>query len=66
MSKWYEDECCDCATGGYPCRGSSCSNRNVMHLKCDDCKDEVNTLYLFEGEELCEECLISKFEKIEV
>lgn len=66
MSIWYEDECCDCATDGYPCRGSSCSNRNVPHYDCDDCKNEFDPdeLYDYEGEMLCADCLLDRFETI--
>ena len=61
----YEDECCGCATSAYPCMGSECSYRNVKHLYCDRCKDDVEKLYKYGGHELCEECLLSKFEVIE-
>lgn len=45
----YEDECCGCATEAYPCLGNRCPNINVKHLYCDDCKEEVEELYDFEG-----------------
>jgi hypothetical protein len=60
----YVDECCDCAVPAYPCLGSSCPNRNVKHLYCDGCKNEVEELYDFDGVQLCEKCLLRKFEKI--
>lgn len=60
----YEDECCGCATESYLCHGSACPNLNVNHLYCDDCKNEVDELYDFEGIQLCEKCLLRKFEKI--
>ena len=62
----YEDECCGCATENYPCLGSSCKNRNVPHLYCDKCKKEVEELYKDDGEEICEECLLKKFEKVKL
>ena len=37
-----ENRCCDCATDGYPCRGRSCPNRNVVVYYCDHCKDEID------------------------
>ena len=40
----YEDECCGCATESYPCLGNACPNRNVKHLYCDKCKDDVEKL----------------------
>ena len=61
----YEDECCGCATESYPCLGSACPNRNVPHLYCDKCKEEVEKLYKYDGQEICEECLLKEFEVIE-
>lgn len=63
MSKTYENECVSC---GLPCWGSACPNRHVLHLICDNCEEDVETLYVYDGEELCEECLLAKFEKVEV
>ena len=60
----YENECCGCATESYPCLGSACPNRNVKHLYCDKCKDDVELLYNYDGEGLCEDCLKNSFEKI--
>ena len=55
----YENECVDC---GLPC--IDCGRKNVKHLYCDKCGDDVEELYNFLGEELCEECLLKTFEKI--
>lgn len=60
----YENECVDCAVPGYPCRGSACPLRKVPHFLCDKCKSE-ETLYEYEGQELCADCLLAKFEKVE-
>ena len=60
--KKIENECCDC---GLPCLGSSCPNRNVVRYYCDECGDENETLYHFDGEELCRYCLLKRFEKVE-
>lgn len=60
----YEGECHGCATESYPCLGSACPNRHVKHLYCDECDDEVEEVYDFEGIQLCEKCLLKKFEKI--
>ena len=57
----YEDECVHC---GDRCLGNSCPNRHVKHLQCDECDDEIEELYDFEGIQLCEKCLLKKFEKI--
>ena len=61
----YEDECCGCATESYPCIGSACPNRNVKHLYCDKCEEDVEKLYKYDGQEICEECLLKEFEVIE-
>lgn len=59
----YENECCDCATPGYPCLGDSCSNRNVPHFYCDECGME-RKLYEFEDEELCIGCIENRLEPV--
>ena len=55
----YENDCCDCAAPGYPCRGESCPNRRVPHYYCDICDTEFSKheLYDYEGDDVCEECL---------
>ena len=60
----YEDECVGCPTE-MGCMGSDCPNRNVKHLYCDKCKDDVEKLYKYDGQEICEECLLKEFEVIE-
>ena len=58
-----EDECVCC---GLPCLGSSCPNRNVKRYYCDECGEEVDTLYRYDdGTELCEDCLLEEFETVE-
>ena len=58
-----EDECVCC---GLPCLGSSCPNRNVKRYYCDECGEEVDTLYRYDdGTELCEDCLLKEFETVE-
>ena len=59
----YENECVGCPPE-MGCLGDSCPNRNVMHLYCDKFQDDVEVLYDYDGEELCEECLLDSFEKI--
>lgn len=54
------NECCDCAAGGYPCRGSSCPLRAVTRYYCDKCKSE-DVLYEYDGQELCKDCLLEQF-----
>jgi hypothetical protein len=61
----YENQCCDCATDGYPCIGNSCRRRHFKVLTCDRCKQEVYRLYKFDGQELCEDCVLHDLEVIE-
>ena len=60
-----ENDCCDCASESYPCRGSSCPMRRVEHYYCDKCKVEVEEGELFEvyGQDLCNDCLMDMFRK---
>lgn len=61
----YENECCDCAVPGYPCLGDSCPNRHVKHYYCDECGEDVEKIYRFEGEELCLDCIEKRLEVVE-
>lgn len=52
------NECCDCATGAYPCLGESCGRRHTPHLVCDRCGyDDVDLLYMLGSEQLCRSCV---------
>lgn len=62
--KVYKNECVGCTSMGLHCIGSSCPNKNVLHLYCDDCKSEEE-LYYFDGQELCIDCIIKQLEKVE-
>lgn len=46
------------------CIGDACPNRNVTRFYCDNCGEE-ETLYIHDGEELCQECLLEKFDKVD-
>ena len=65
MAIEYFDECCGCAVPGYPCLGSSCPNRNVPHHVCDECGEDNETIYEYEGEELCLDCVVKRLTKVE-
>lgn len=58
-----ENHCCDCATPGYPCRGSACPLSQVEVHYCDNCGDELEDIYEVDGEELCEYCLKDMFRR---
>lgn len=60
----YENECVGCPTG-MGCMGSSCPNRNVKHYICDECKDEFEKIYYYEGKELCLSCIEELLEVVE-
>lgn len=55
------NECVDC---GLPCLGNICPNRNVTRFYCDKCGDEVETLYEYDGMELCESCVLGELPKV--
>lgn len=56
-----ESECVSC---GFPCMGEACPYFRVTRFYCDECKDEAE-LYEYEGKELCADCILKKFEKVE-
>lgn len=58
----FEHECCDCTAGAYPCLGSSCPN-GITHFYCDECGAEAK-LYIFEGLELCMDCILANLEEV--
>jgi DNA-directed RNA polymerase subunit RPC12/RpoP len=62
----YENECVGCSTPAYPCMGDSCPNLNVPHLYCDECGFDVDDLYEYDDEQICEECLLKRFNKVKV
>jgi hypothetical protein len=57
-----ENQCVNC---GWPCLGSSCPHRNVRVLNCDDCGQAVDKLYVLNGDEICEQCLLKGLKVIE-
>lgn len=65
MAIRYENRCCDCAVPVYPCLGDSCPKRHVKHYYCDECGEDVEKLYEFEGEELCLDCIEKRLEVVE-
>lgn len=57
------NECVDC---GLYCLGSDCPNRNVTRYYCDRCQQECDTIYHYNGEELCLDCIIEDLDLEEV
>lgn len=62
----YEDNCVGCRDIGLPCRGISCRNRKVQVLVCDECGEESEELYIYDGQQICADCLLGMFEVVEV
>ena len=63
----YENECCDCATDGYPCKGDSCKRLRVPHYYCDGACGEEHSpddLYDADGDMLCAACLLGLFKTV--
>lgn len=58
-----ENECINCPLE-IGCLGSSCKYMNVTRYYCDYCEDEA-TLYNYDGDEICIDCLLQNFEVVE-
>lgn len=59
----YEDECVGCPKE-LGCFGNACPNLNVPHYYCDRCGYEVDKLRDFNGEQLCDDCILKEFEEV--
>ena len=55
----YENECVGCPQGCI-----HCGRDKTQHLYCDRCGEDSEELYVFDGEELCEDCLKNSLERI--
>ena len=60
----YENDC----VGPCPQGCIRCGRASYPHMYCDECDAEVEVLYkdVKTGEELCEECALAQYEKIEL
>ena len=59
----YENQCVDCPQElRRGCYG--CSKKNVPVYICDWCENEVDTLYDFEGDQVCEDCIIESLDVV--
>lgn len=61
----FESECVDCPSE-ISCLGNSCPKRNILHLICDCCYEDAEELYEYDGEQLCEDCLLDAVPKVEI
>ena len=59
----YENECVGCPPE-MGCMGNSCPNKNVQHMCCDQCGYEHEELYVYDGQELCADCVLNSLEKV--
>ena len=57
-----ESGCIDC---GLPCLYGACPHYKVVIYECDSCEDETDNLYLFDGQQLCIDCIEHKLERVE-
>ena len=57
-----ENECVQC---GLPCIYESCQYFRVIRCYCDNCKSESDTLYHWDSEEWCIDCIVNKLEEVE-
>lgn len=55
-----EDLCVGCPTCGY------CGRKNATVFYCDECGNNVSTLYEYEGRQLCSDCLLEAVPEVEV
>lgn len=58
----YIDECCNCATPSYPCNGR---HKKIRVPYCDDCGEDEETIYKYNGEDLCLRCIVQRLERVE-
>lgn len=62
--KKIENECVGCTSIGLYCLGNTCPKRNIVRFYCDRCQEET-TLYHYEDEEICQDCLLKEFKIVE-
>lgn len=56
----------DCVDCGLPCLKRACPHYQRVELICDECGDECDELYQYNGEQICADCLLEICEKVEV
>ena len=60
MAVRIENDCVECPQGCI-----DCGLKRTKHYYCDRCKDEVEKIYHFEGEELCIDCIEPLLQEVE-
>jgi hypothetical protein len=61
----FENGCVSCPPE-IGCLGCTCPYINVPHYYCDKCKDEVEVLYHYNGEQWCEDCILKDCGEVDV
>jgi hypothetical protein len=61
----YKNNCVGCRDIGLPCMGDACSNKRVRIFYCDRCGGESRTLYVYDDEQICGDCLLDMFDVVE-
>ena len=54
----YENDCVGCEV----CY--RCGAKKTPHIICDECNEEKNAIYDYEGEELCIDCIEQRLRRI--
>ena len=57
----HENQCVDC---GLPCIREACRYYDAKVYICDNCKCEDETLYYYDDEQLCIECIKKRLEEV--
>lgn len=61
----YENECVDC-NSEIGCYGDNCPKLKVPHFICDECCEDVEELFGYDGEQLCKDCLLEAVPKVKL
>lgn len=59
-----ENECVGCPPE-IGCIGENCPYLNVPRCYCDECNYEADTLYWWDGQQLCIDCIEARLERVE-
>ena len=60
----YENKCVDCPSMGMPC--IHCGNDKIPHMICDNCEEDVDELYEYEGEQWCVDCILDSLTRVDI
>lgn len=60
-----ENECVGCPDD-MGCLYYACPYYMVTRYYCDKCHEDVDELYIFDGEQLCKDCVLKQLERVEV